>query len=313
VKTMQTEIMTRGPIFIGITAWSDFQDWDPTGPPYCEPESDAQNKGGHAMRIVGWDRHAASNTPYWIVTNSWGASMGDKGVYKIAMNKNCVGIESSASAPIVKITNNCGSLCDKPLDQIVRTNPDDIKSPIYAFVDNCTVQVTIGADGKLTPVGAMSPTEKLFLGAPPGPIQAFMKSQDGTPVLINKYGRAGFCSQPAGSTKYQCQPGTATAGATCSGAIPGAETYTYYPDKANAIFVFPYRSTRGTGAFVDKLITDAFNELRSIVAIDSSTLQLCGLDKSNKPVCGAIKTSEFKSTAVPKKWSTTPGKMSTKC
>lgn len=101
--------------------------------PYAGPGYDAQDEGGHAIRVIGWGVSKVNGKSYWLIANSWGTDVGDKGVYQIEMGRNVVGIEGTISAPIVKLPNTCGSFCDAPLDQIIRSKPTDPKSPVFAF------------------------------------------------------------------------------------------------------------------------------------------------------------------------------------
>ena len=41
--------------------------------------------GGHGVKIVGWGWELESQTPYWLVSNSWGNDWGEDGFFKIAM------------------------------------------------------------------------------------------------------------------------------------------------------------------------------------------------------------------------------------
>jgi len=47
--------------------------------------------GGHAVKILGWG--VESNSPYWLVANSWNTEWGAKGYFKILRGNDECGIE----------------------------------------------------------------------------------------------------------------------------------------------------------------------------------------------------------------------------
>lgn len=51
----------------------------------------------HIVSIVGFGKDQASNKPYWIIRNSWGAYWAENGFAKIAMGKNMMGIEAGVA------------------------------------------------------------------------------------------------------------------------------------------------------------------------------------------------------------------------
>lgn len=65
--------------------------------------------GGHAIRILGWGVDGTSNTPYWLVANSWNTDWGDHGYFKIKRGSNECGIESDISAGIPKSSSDSRS------------------------------------------------------------------------------------------------------------------------------------------------------------------------------------------------------------
>lgn len=92
VTGMQQELFSNGPIVSAFTVYEDF---------YSYVSGVYQHKygeevGGHAVKIVGWGTE--NNTPYWLVANSWNASWGIDGFFKIIRGTNDCGFESSISA-----------------------------------------------------------------------------------------------------------------------------------------------------------------------------------------------------------------------
>ena len=93
VTAMQNEIYARGPITCGIDC----------GPIMNFTGSGvfASNTGqeiGHAIAVVGWGvTDDGTNTPYWLVRNSWGEYWGDLGYIKIYRGNNTLLIESDCT------------------------------------------------------------------------------------------------------------------------------------------------------------------------------------------------------------------------
>jgi cathepsin L len=55
----------------------------------------------HGVLVVGYGTDAATNTPFWIVKNSWGASWGESGYIRLIRGKNECGVAQEGSYPIV--------------------------------------------------------------------------------------------------------------------------------------------------------------------------------------------------------------------
>jgi len=83
-SAVQAALM-NGPLVAGFTVYSDFFGYH-GGVYHWDRVSSAV--GGHAIVIVGYD----SNEQYWIVKNSWGASWGENGYFRIGFRE--AGIEN---------------------------------------------------------------------------------------------------------------------------------------------------------------------------------------------------------------------------
>jgi C1A family cysteine protease len=72
-------------------------------------DDDSCGKAGnidHGVLAVGYGSDLETNTPYWLVKNSWGSSWGDNGYLKIARNSTnefgMCAILKMASFPVVE-------------------------------------------------------------------------------------------------------------------------------------------------------------------------------------------------------------------
>lgn len=94
VSGMQQELFTNGPIVSAFTVYEDFYNYV-SG---VYQHKTGREVGGHAVKVVGWGTE--NSTPYWLVANSWNASWGMEGYFKIIRGTNDCGFESSISAGI---------------------------------------------------------------------------------------------------------------------------------------------------------------------------------------------------------------------
>jgi len=92
VASIQTEIMTNGPVEASYTVYMDFVSYK--SGVYVHKTGAAL--GGHAVKILGWG--VLNNVPYWTVANSWNTDWGAQGYFLIKRGVNECGIESGIVA-----------------------------------------------------------------------------------------------------------------------------------------------------------------------------------------------------------------------
>lgn len=82
------EVYARGPVACEVNA-SPLHDYE--GGIF----DDASNKDGsnHIVSITGWGHDDATDTPYWLVRNSWGEYWGENGFFRIKRGENQLKIE----------------------------------------------------------------------------------------------------------------------------------------------------------------------------------------------------------------------------
>jgi len=88
VEATMTDIATHGPVESGFSVYQDFMSYK-SG---IYQHRSGGLLGGHAVKIVGWG--VEHNTPYWIVANSWTATWGESGFFRILKGRNECGFES---------------------------------------------------------------------------------------------------------------------------------------------------------------------------------------------------------------------------
>jgi hypothetical protein len=76
-QEIQAAVMTVGAVEVGFFVMADFMNYK-SG---IFHSTSKQTLGGHAVKIVGWG-HLGTRF-YWIVQNSWGASWGEEGYFRI--------------------------------------------------------------------------------------------------------------------------------------------------------------------------------------------------------------------------------------
>jgi cathepsin L len=87
-----------GPVSIAIEADQEcfqFYSGGILSDPSCGMQLD------HGVLVVGYGTDSTTNTPYWIVKNSWGASWGESGYIRLIRGTNECGVAQEASYPVV--------------------------------------------------------------------------------------------------------------------------------------------------------------------------------------------------------------------
>lgn len=97
VENMQKEIMTNGPIQVAFMVYKSFMTYK--SGVYTKKWYEFVPEGGHAVKIVGWGSEKSgmfgTQTPYWLVANSWDTTWGLDGYFKIKRGVNACGIEKT--------------------------------------------------------------------------------------------------------------------------------------------------------------------------------------------------------------------------
>jgi len=91
VSQMQQELMTKGPLYVAFSVYSDF----PTYKSGVYQHTSGSMLGGHAVELMGWGTEDGKD--YWLVKNSWNEQWGDGGFFKILRGSDECGIEDSAN------------------------------------------------------------------------------------------------------------------------------------------------------------------------------------------------------------------------
>ena len=87
INEIKTDIYKFGSVVSGFIIYDDFLNEYDGKSIYMGPPPNSKPQGGHAIRIVGWDRMTGEEQPidYWIIANSWGSSWGRNGYFYMKM------------------------------------------------------------------------------------------------------------------------------------------------------------------------------------------------------------------------------------
>jgi cathepsin B len=97
VSAIQTELYNNGPVEAGFTVYEDFFNYK-SGVYYHKAGAQA---GGHAIKIIGWGHDAGTGYDFWLAANSWGASWGEQGFFKIKQGDSGINGQVYACLPQV--------------------------------------------------------------------------------------------------------------------------------------------------------------------------------------------------------------------
>lgn len=96
-KDIMFDIMTSGPVQATMKISREFFLYK-TGVYHCSSAPSNKRTGYHAVRIIGWGSEFSPLTNreerFWIVSNSWGPSWGERGYFRIRRGSNECEIES---------------------------------------------------------------------------------------------------------------------------------------------------------------------------------------------------------------------------
>ena len=90
VLQMQYELVRGGPGAVAFTVMNDFFSY---ASGVYTPSAGTTSVGGHMVALIGWGED--NGVPYWLCQNSWGASFGEAGFFRILRGSDTCGIESS--------------------------------------------------------------------------------------------------------------------------------------------------------------------------------------------------------------------------
>ena len=85
---LMNAVANIGPTTVGFNVVNSFYDY--TGGVYSDSDCKTTSTnylGGHAVVVIGYGTDSMQGD-YWLLKNSWGASWGEQGYFKIARNKN---------------------------------------------------------------------------------------------------------------------------------------------------------------------------------------------------------------------------------
>ena len=116
VHKIMAEVFARGPVKASVNA-GPLMDY--SGGILYDSDITRNTTHNHGITLVGWGYEESTDTPYWMVRNSWGQYWGELGFFRVELGKNLLGIEahvawatpgvfSTTNFPCSKDGKNCG-------------------------------------------------------------------------------------------------------------------------------------------------------------------------------------------------------------
>ena len=127
---MQQELLAHGPIQVAFQVFSDFHSY--RSGVYSRTKSAIGPGGGHAVKIVGWGVDEVG-TDYWIVANSWGATWGDGGFFKIRRGTNECGIEQTPAAGLTHGLAHFAAVTRGRQEGVASVTKQPVASPVVSI------------------------------------------------------------------------------------------------------------------------------------------------------------------------------------
>lgn len=94
-EEIKKEIMTNGPVAMAYQCYDDFMSYSSGVYKVVSPK----NGGGHLVACYGWETEAGTNKLIWICKNSWAATWGLSGWFKIYDGEGGIGTAVFACEP----------------------------------------------------------------------------------------------------------------------------------------------------------------------------------------------------------------------
>lgn len=98
-EAIRTEIYNHGPVEGAFTVYEDLLSYKSGVYQHVK----GKVLGGHAIRLIGWGVDKSTNTPFWLIANSWNNDWGDHGLFRIKRGNNECGIEDGIVAGLPKL------------------------------------------------------------------------------------------------------------------------------------------------------------------------------------------------------------------
>lgn len=105
IDEIKNEVATKGAVYASMDIFADFEDY--SGGVYTQTSN--SKVGGHAVAIVGWGTDPATGAAYLLAQNSWGATWGEGGFFRIRLGNDEVGIEGGCVGVAIDAPDACGA------------------------------------------------------------------------------------------------------------------------------------------------------------------------------------------------------------